>query len=225
MAHKQVLFRSDAREKILRGVTALADAVRVTLGPHACAAKAPGFGDRRKAMLEDVAILTGGKALTEDLGIALEHIKLEDLGRAKKVIVDKGGGDPRRGALRVEMKSRREALEDAIASTKAAVAEGIVPGGGLALLRAIPAVEKEEIGAEGEERTGLQILRRALEIPARQIAENSGVDGGVVVERMRNGSGAFGFDAARREYVDGGHPDRSAGGQGRQGAGARRLRT
>jgi chaperonin GroEL len=123
------------------------------------------------------------------------------------------------------MKSRREALEDAIASTKAAVAEGIVPGGGLALLRAIPAVEKEEIGAEGEERTGLQILRRALEIPARQIAENSGVDGGVVVERMRNGSGAFGFDAARKEYVDGGHPDRSAGGQGRQGAGARRLRT
>jgi chaperonin GroEL len=101
-----------------------------------------------------------------------------------------------------EMKSRREALEDAIAATKAAVAEGIVPGGGLALLRAIPAVEKEEGLAAGDERTGFAILRRALEMPTRQIAENSAVDGGVVVERMRNGIGAMGFDAARKQYVD-----------------------
>ena len=101
-----------------------------------------------------------------------------------------------------EMKSRKEAFEDAIHATKAAVTEGIVPGGGLALLRAIPALEAEELGAQGDERTGLAILKRSLEAPARQIAENSAVDGGVVVERMRAGSGNHGFDAARREYVD-----------------------
>jgi chaperonin GroEL len=101
-----------------------------------------------------------------------------------------------------EMKSRKEALEDAIAATKAAVAEGIVPGGGLALLRAIDAVSKEEAKVDGDERTGLQILRRALDAPTRQIAENSGVDGGVVVNQMRNGTGTTGFDAARQEYVD-----------------------
>jgi len=101
-----------------------------------------------------------------------------------------------------EMKSRKEALEDAINATKAAVAEGIVPGGGLALLRAIEAVEREEAKTEGDERTGLQILRRALEAPTRQIAENSAVDGGVVVARMRDGTGAMGFDAARKVWVD-----------------------
>jgi chaperonin GroEL len=100
------------------------------------------------------------------------------------------------------MKSRKEALDDAISATKAAVAEGMVPGGGLALLRATDAVAREEAKAEGDERTGLQILRRALEIPTRQIAENSGVDGGVVVNQMRTGSGTVGFDAARKEYVD-----------------------
>jgi chaperonin GroEL len=101
-----------------------------------------------------------------------------------------------------EMKSRKEAFDDAIHATKAAVAEGIVPGGGLALLRAVPALEAEEQASRGDERTGLAILRRALEMPARQIAENSSVDGGVVVERMRAGTGNVGFDAARREYVD-----------------------
>jgi chaperonin GroEL len=228
--------------------TLVVNKLRATL--HACAVKAPGFGDRRKAMLEDIAILTGGKAITEDLGIALDRIGLDDLGRAKKVVVDKdnttlveGAGaaaaiEGRKQQLRQlidkttsdydreklqerlaklsggvavirvgapsesEMKSRREALEDAIAATKAAVAEGIVPGGGLALLRAVTAVEKEELSAEDDERTGLAILRRALETPARQIAENSGVDGGVVVERMRSGTGAYGFDAARKQYVD-----------------------
>jgi chaperonin GroEL len=100
------------------------------------------------------------------------------------------------------MKSRKEAFEDAISSTKAAIAEGIVPGAGLALLRAIEAVEREEAQCEGDERTGLRILRRALEAPTRQIAENSGADGGVVVDRMRGGTGNFGFDAARGAYVD-----------------------
>jgi chaperonin GroEL len=100
------------------------------------------------------------------------------------------------------MKSRREAIDDAISATRAAVAEGIVAGGGLALLRALEAVEKEEALCEGDERAGLQILRRALEIPTRQIAENSAVDGGVVVNRMRSGTGNEGFDAARKEYVD-----------------------
>jgi chaperonin GroEL len=101
-----------------------------------------------------------------------------------------------------EMKSRKEALDDAISATKAAVAEGIVPGGGLALLRAIEAVEREEAKCEGDERTGLIILKRALEAPTRQIAENSSADGGVVVNEMRKGTGSRGFDAARREYVD-----------------------
>jgi chaperonin GroEL len=214
------------------------------------AVKAPGFGDRRKEMLEDMGILTGGRVLTEEIGIKLEALSIEDLGRASRVVVDKdtttiigGGGDKARiegrkqqiraqidkttsdydreklqerlaklsggvAVIRVgapsesEMKSKREALDDAISATKAAVAEGIVPGGGLALLRVIEAVEREESKCEGDERTGLQILRRALETPTRQIAENSSVDGGVVVNQMRMGKGNMGFDAARKEYVD-----------------------
>ena len=220
-------------------------------GSLKCAAvKAPGFGDRRKEMLEDIGILTGGRVLTEEIGIKLEALSIEDLGRATRVVVDKdnttiigGAGDKARidgrkqqiraqidkttsdydreklqerlaklsggvAVIRVgapsesEMKSKKEALDDAISATKAAVAEGIVPGGGLALLRAIEAVEREEGKCEGDERTGLQILRRALETPTRQIAENSSVDGGVVVNRMRLGKGNLGFDAARKEYVD-----------------------
>jgi len=214
------------------------------------AAKAPGFGDRRKEMLEDMGVLTGSRVLTEEIGIKLEALSIEDLGRASRVVVDKdnttiigGAGDKARiegrkqqirtqidkttsdydreklqerlaklsggvAVIRVgapseaEMKSKREALDDAISATKAAVAEGIVPGGGLALLRAIEAVEREESKCEGDERTGLQILRRALESPTRQIAENSSVDGGVVVNQMRMGKGNLGFDAARKEYVD-----------------------
>jgi len=220
-------------------------------GSLKCAAvKAPGFGDRRKEMLEDMAILTGGCVVTEEIGIKLETLTLEDLGRATRAVVDKdnttiigGTGDKARiegrkqqiraqiekatsdydkeklqerlaklsggvAVIRVgapsesEMKSKKEALDDAISATKAAVAEGIVPGGGLALLRAIEAVEREEGKSEGDERTGLQILRRALEAPTRQIAENSSVDGGVVVNQMRAGTGNMGFDAARKEYVD-----------------------
>jgi chaperonin GroEL len=214
------------------------------------AVKAPGYGDRRKEMLEDIAVLTGGQVISEELGIKLESVEPRHLGRAKRIVVDKeattiigGAGDKAAiegrtqqvrqqiekstsdydreklqerlaklaggvAVIRVgapsesEMKSRKEALEDAISATKAAVAEGIVPGGGLALLRAIDAVEREEAQCEGDERTGLQILRRALEAPTRQIAENSAVDGGVVVNRMREGKGSMGFDAARKQYVD-----------------------
>jgi len=215
-----------------------------------CAVKAPGFGDRRKAMLQDIAILTGGQVISEELGLKLENTTLEQLGRAKRVVVDKdnttiigGMGDAKAIEGRVEqlrreidkatsdydreklqervaklaggvavirvgapseaeMKSKKDALDDAISATKAAVAEGIVPGGGLALLRCIDAVSQEEAACEGDERTGVQILKRALEAPTRQIAENSAVDGGVVVARMLEGKGAWGFDAGRKEYVD-----------------------
>jgi chaperonin GroEL len=214
------------------------------------AVKAPGFGDRRKEMLADIATLTGGEVLGEETGVRLENVQPAQLGRAARVVIDRetttiigGRGDKaaiegRKQQIRqqlakttsdydkekleerlaklsggvavirvgapseAEMKSRKEALEDAINATKAAVAEGIVPGGGLALLRAIDVIEREETRTEGDERTGLQILRRALEAPTRQIAENSAVDGGVVIARMRAGEGALGFDAARKEWVD-----------------------
>jgi len=214
------------------------------------AVKAPGFGDRRKAMLQDMAVLTGGVVISEEVGLKLENVQLGELGRATRVVVDKdnttiigGKGDRasiegrmqqiRRemekttsdydkekleerlaklsggvAVIRVgaptesEMKSKKEALDDAIAATKAAVAEGIVPGGGLALLRCVKAVAAEEALCEGDERTGVQILRRSLESPTRQIAENSSVDGGVVVAKMLEGQGAMGFDAARNVYVD-----------------------
>jgi chaperonin GroEL len=214
------------------------------------AVKAPGFGDRRKEMLADIAVLVGGEVLSEETGTKLENVQASQLGRAGRVVVDKdnttiisGHGskaaiEGRKQQIRqqltkttsdydrekleerlaklsggvavirvgapseAEMKSRKEALEDAINATKAAVAEGIVPGGGLALLRAIEAVEREEAKTEGDERTGLQILRRALEAPTRQIAENSAVDGGVIVARMREGTGTLGFDAGRKQWVD-----------------------
>jgi chaperonin GroEL len=217
---------------------------------HSAAVKAPGFGDRRKAMLEDIAILTGGQVLAEELGLKLESLTLNDLGKAKRVLIDKdkttiieGSGSKKAiegrckelrkqiedttsdydreklqerlaklaggvAVIRVgapsetELKNRKEAFDDAISATKAAMAEGIVPGGGLALLRVIDAVAKEEPNCTGDERTGLLILKRALEAPTRQIAENSTVDGGVVVDRMRTSTGSMGFDAARGEYVD-----------------------
>ena len=220
-------------------------------GSLRCAAvKAPGFGDRRKAMLEDMAILTGGQVIAEELGLKLAGAALEDLGSAKKIAITRddttliqGGGeraqiDARCNEIRrqiedttsdydrekleerlaklaggvavirvgapseAEMKNRKDAFDDAIASTKAAIAEGIVPGGGLALLRTIDAVAGEEEKHEGDEATGMRILQHALEAPARQIALNSGVDAGVVVDRMRGSSGSFGFDARRNEYVD-----------------------
>jgi chaperonin GroEL len=215
-----------------------------------CAVKAPGFGDRRKSMLQDMAVLTNGQLISEELGLKLENVLPEHLGRAARVVVDKdkttiigGAGGKNEIAARMqqirreiekttsdydrekleerlaklaggvavirvgapseaEMKSRKEALDDAISATKAAVAEGVVPGGGLALLKCIEAVAREEESCTGDERTGVQILKRALEAPARQIAENSAVDGGVVVARMMAGQGNYGFDAARKEYVD-----------------------
>jgi chaperonin GroEL len=228
--------------------TLVVNKVRGTL--ISAAVKAPGFGDRRKEMLQDIAILTKGQLIAEELGMKLENLTLDQLGRAKRVLIDKdkttiiegGGSKPaiqgRCAELRkqiekstsdydkeklqerlaklaggvavvrvgapseTEMKNRKEAIEDAISSTKAALAEGIVPGGGLALLRLIDAINGEEKNCTGDERTGLLILRRALEAPTRQIAENSTMDGGVVVDRMRSGKGNFGFDAARCEYLD-----------------------
>ena len=228
--------------------TLIVNQIRAVL--RSCAVKAPGFGDRRKDMLQDMGVLTGGQVIAEELGLKLEEVQLAQLGRAKRIVVDKdhttiigGAGDKQAIDARVaqiraqvekatsdydkekleerlaklaggvavirvgapseaEMKSKKEALDDAISATKAAVAEGIVPGGGLALLRATNAVAREEASAEGDEKTGLQILRRALESPARQIAENSAVDGGVVVNRMLTSEGNLGFDAARQEYVD-----------------------
>ena len=215
-----------------------------------CAVKAPGFGDRRKAMLEDIAILTGGEVISEELGAKLESATLAQLGKVRRAVIDKDnttliGGAGERAAIdgrltqlrnaidkttsdydrdklreriaklsggvavvhagapsEAEMKAKKEALDDAISATKAAVAEGIVPGGGLALLRCIDAVAREEASCQGDERTGVQVLRRALEAPARQIAENSAVDGGVVVSRMLESKGNLGFDAGRKEYVD-----------------------
>ncbi|WP_348266091.1 chaperonin GroEL [Edaphobacter paludis] len=214
------------------------------------AVKAPGYGERRKAMLQDVAILTGGKFLAEELGIKLPDITLADLGTAKRVVIDRetttiivGGGareaiegrcnEIRReiekctsdydreklqerlaklaggvAVIRVgapsetEMKNRKEAFEDAVSATKAAIAEGIVPGGGLVLLRAVDAITQEEAKCDGDERIGLRVLNHALEAPTRQIAINSSVDEGVVVERMRTGTGNYGFDAATGTYVD-----------------------
>jgi chaperonin GroEL len=228
--------------------TLVVNKVRGTL--LSVAVKAPGFGDRRKDMLQDIAILTGGQVIAEELGLKIENLTLNELGKAKRVLIDKdkttiieGSGSKaaiqgRCAELRkqiekstsdydkekleerlaklsggvavirvgapseTEMKNRKEAIEEAINATKAALAEGIVPGGGLSLLRLIDAINAEEANCTGDERTGLLILRRALEAPTRQIAENSTVDGGVVVDRMRSGKGNFGFDAARCEYVD-----------------------
>jgi chaperonin GroEL len=155
------------------------------------AVKAPGFGDRRKEMLEDIAILTGGRVVSEDVGIKLENVDISYLGRAQRIVID-----------RENTKVIGGRGDDAISATRAAVAEGIVPGGGLALLRAMDAVEAEEAKYEGDERTGMQILKHALREPARQLAENSGEDGGVVIHEMRTHQGYWGFDAAERKYVD-----------------------
>ena len=217
---------------------------------RAVAIKAPGFGDRRKEMLQDIAILTGATVASNDLGITLEQMELSQLGRVHRVVVQKdstaligGAGAPEAIATRLqqiraqidsttsdydreklqerlarlsggvavirvgapseaEMKARKDALDDAISATRAAISEGIVPGGGLALLKAVPILAAEEARYEGDARTGLQILRRALETPARLIAENSAVDAGVVVARMLAEPGNVGFDASANRYVD-----------------------
>jgi chaperonin GroEL len=214
-----------------------------------CAVKAPGYGDRRKALLEDIATLTGGKAITEDLGIKLEKLTLDDLGRAKKVVVDKdnttiieGAGNTKDiegrikqlraqieettsdydreklqerlaklaggvalirvgAATETAMKEKKARVEDALNATRAAVEEGIVPGGGVALLRASEALDSLKLS--GDEATGLSIVRRALEEPIRQIVENAGLEGSVVVEKVRAMIPVTrGFDAETNEYVD-----------------------
>src|SRR5438309_9968439 len=233
--------------------TLVANKLRGTL--HTCAVKAPGFGDRRKAMLEDIATVTGGKAITEDLGIKLENLKLDDLGRAKKVVVDKddttiieGAGSSKAiearikqiraqieettsdydreklqerlaklaggvamikvgAATEIEMKEKKARVEDALNATKAAAEEGIVPGGGVALVRAAAVLEdaKAVIGRGGDpdERIGVSIVRRALEEPLRQIVQNAGKEGAVVVERVRNDKNEnFGFNAQTEVYED-----------------------
>lgn len=216
-----------------------------------CAAvKSPGFGDRRKQIMEDLAVLTGGQFVCDELGLKLENVSIDKLGRAQRVEISKdtttiigGGGDKHVIQTRIndiksqinvtsseydreklrerlaklaggvavikvgaasegELKSRKEAFDDAINATKAAVEEGVVPGGGLALLRAIDGLQLLEGHLADDELTGLRILKKALEAPARQIAENSSVDGGVVVAKMREGQGSYGFDAARRQFVD-----------------------
>jgi chaperonin GroEL len=218
-------------------------------GTLKCAAvKAPGFGDRRKAMLEDIAILTGGKAIFEDVGIKLEKMKLDDLGRAKKVVIDKdnttiveGGGQASAiegrikqirvqieettsdydkeklqerlaklaggvavikvgAATETEMKEKKARVEDALHATRAAVEEGIVPGGGVAYLRCLPGLKKLKL--EGDRQIGVEIVQKALEEPIRQIAQNAGKEGSVVVERVKHEKGAFGFDADKEEYTD-----------------------
>jgi chaperonin GroEL len=218
-------------------------------GTFTCAAvKAPGFGDRRKAMLEDIAILTGGQVISEDLGVKLENVTLNDLGTAKRISIDKdnttivdGGGsrDALEGrvkqiraqidettsdydreklqerlakliggvavinvgaATEIEMKEKKDRVEDALNATRAAVEEGIVPGGGVALIRALKGLEKVKLS--GEEQLGVDLVKRAIEEPVRQIANNAGFEGSVVVQRVIEGKGNFGFNAETGEYED-----------------------
>jgi len=218
-------------------------------GTLKCAAvKAPGFGDRRKAMLEDIGVLTGGQMISEELGVKLEAISLKDLGKAKRITIDKdnttiveGAGDPKAiegrvkqiraqieettsdydreklqerlaklvggvavinvgAATETEMKEKKARVEDALNATRAAVEEGTVPGGGVAYLRCLPALEKLEV-SEGQQ-FGVKILKKALEDPIRWIAQNAGYDGSIVCEKVRGEKGAFGFDAQKEEYTD-----------------------
>ena len=226
--------------------TLVVNKLRGTL--NICAVKAPGFGDRRKAMLEDLAILTGGKCITEDLGIKLESVGLEDLGRAKSIIVDKenttvveghGKSSEIQGrvnqirrqieettsdydreklqerlaklaggvavinvgaATETEMKEKKARVEDALHATRAAVEEGIVPGGGVALLRCIPAIEAVKLS--GDEQIGVDIVRRAIEAPLRSLALNAGVEGSIIVQEVKKRKGNDGYNVATGEYVD-----------------------
>jgi chaperonin GroEL len=226
--------------------TLVVNKLRGTL--HACAVKAPGFGDRRKAMLEDVAVLTGGKAIAEEMGVKLEAVQLTDLGRAKRVVIDKdnttiidGAGkkadiegrvkqiraqveettsdyDKEKlqerlaklvggvavinvgAATETEMKEKKARVEDALHATRAAVEEGIIAGGGVAYIRAATALDG--IKLEHDQAAGVDIVRKSLFEPAKQIAINAGQDGGVIVDKIKNGKGAFGFNAATEEFED-----------------------
>jgi chaperonin GroEL len=226
--------------------TLVVNRIRGTL--KCVAVKSPGYGDRRKSMLDDIAVLTGGKAIFEDLGIELEKVGLDYLGRAKKIIIDKenttiieGAGSTQAiqgrisqirkemeittsdydkeklqerlakltggvakinvgAATEIEMKEKKARIEDALHATKAAVEEGILPGGGVALMRTLAALDK--IKAKDDILTGVDIVRRALEAPMKQIAENAGINGAIVAQRVKEEKGNFGFDADKLEYVD-----------------------
>jgi chaperonin GroEL len=226
--------------------TLVVNKLRGTL--NAAAVKAPGFGDRRKAMLQDMAILTGGQVIAEELGLKLENVTLKDLGKAKRMVIDKdnttiidGAGSKKEiegrctelrkqveettsdydreklqerlaklvggvavvkvgAATETEMKEKKARVEDALHATRAAIEEGIVPGGGVALLRAQRALDG--IGENDEQRAGVSIVRRAVEEPMRRIAENAGVDGAIVVDKVKSGKGSFGFNAQTEEYED-----------------------
>jgi chaperonin GroEL len=239
-----LIIAEDAEGEAL--ATLVVNKIRGTL--QCAAVKAPGFGDRRKAMLEDIAILTGGRVIAEELGVKLENLTLNDLGRAKRIVVDKdnttiidGAGkkadiegrikqiraqieettsdyDREKlqerlakmiggvavikvgAATEVEMKEKKARVEDALHATRAAVEEGIVPGGGVALIRASAALSKVE--ASEEETVGVNIVKKALQEPARWIAQNAGEEGSIVLDRIKNNKGAFGFNAATSEFED-----------------------
>ncbi len=228
--------------------TFVVNKVRGTLS--ACVVKAPGYGDRRKEMLGDLAVLTGGRVITEDLGIKLENVELSDLGQAKRVVIDKDNTTVVEGAgatadiqgrtaqirrqidettsdydreklqerlaklaggvavinvgaaTETEMKEKKARVEDALHAVRAAVEEGIVVGGGVALVRSLSALDKTRLSARGDQKTGVDIVRRALETPLRQIAENTGAEGSLVVQKVMEGKGAFGFNARTEQYED-----------------------